>query len=168
MRGSDSAPAVVPLGTAAAIEALIARWQQQINQEAFAGGRATPRSEAAYRRVAEELRSRVWDPLLPYLSNATHVFIVPDGALHLVSFAALPAASRYLVETGPVIHYLSAERDLIGAAMIFAGGRKGLLAVGNPAFGKPDVPQRAQRSLGTTQSDCIDLGRCNSNRCRLP
>ncbi len=157
IRGTGAAPAVVPLGTAETIEALITRWRQQISQEALAGGRATPRSEAAYQRVAEELRRRVWDPLLPYLANATHVFIVPDGALHLVSFASLPTASRYLVETGPLIHYLSAERDLLGAASASPAAGS-LLAIGNPTFGEPGVPQPAQRSVGTTQSGCTDLG----------
>ncbi len=36
-----------------------------------------------------------------------------DSAINLVPFAALPAAiGGYLLERGPVIHYLSAERDL--------------------------------------------------------
>ena len=157
LRGSQSAPAVVPLGAAATLEALIARWRQQINQEALAGGRATPRSEAAYQAVAGELRRQVWDPLLPYLANTTQVFIVPDGALHLVSFAALPTAARYLVETGPLIHYVSAERDLMGAASA-SPAAGGLLAIGNPAFDVPDLPRPATRSLGTAQSGCIELG----------
>ena len=76
---------------------------------------------------------------LTHLSNATRVFVVPDGALHLVSFAALPtAASQYLVETGPVIHYLSAERDLVPAKAARRAGR-GLLALGGPAFESPVV-----------------------------
>ena len=157
LRGGDSAPALVPLGTAAAIEPLITQWQRQINGEAFAAGRATARSEAAYRRVAEELRSRVWDPLVPYLSTATRVFIVPDGALHLVSFAALPTApSRYLVETGPVIHYLSTERDLIveGDPGSHANG---LLAIGNPAFDESDVSPRVEPVFRGSRSACIDF-----------
>ena len=157
LRGGDSAPALLPLGTAAAIEPLITQWQRQINGEAFAAGRATARGEAAYRRVAEELRSRVWDPLLPYLSTATRVFIVPDGALHLVSFAALPTApSRYLVETGPVIHYLSTERDLIDEGD--PGSRaNGLLAIGNPAFDESAVSPRVEQVFRGSRSACIDF-----------
>ena len=80
----------------------------------MAAGTGATRGEAAYRRVAGDLRRQIWDPLSAHLSHATRVFVVPDGALHLVSLAALPtAASSYLVETGPVIHYLSAERDLV-------------------------------------------------------
>jgi hypothetical protein len=68
----------------------LATRQRQIKQEALAGGRATSRGEAAYRRVAEAVRTRVWDPLQPHLSGATRVFIVSDGMLHLVSFSTLP------------------------------------------------------------------------------
>jgi CHAT domain-containing protein len=62
------------------------------------------------------------------------VFIVPDGALSLVPFAALPIGPRsFLLETGPVIHYLSAERDVVPRAHTEVAGR-GLLAVGGPSF----------------------------------
>lgn len=62
------------------------------------------------------------------------MFVVPDAAINLVNFAALPLGeSEYLVDRGPVLHYLSAERDLlIDAAAPGAGS--GLLAVSNPDF----------------------------------
>jgi CHAT domain-containing protein len=59
--------------------------------------------------------------------------VVPDGRLNLVSLTALPVAGgRYLVDEGPVIHYVSAERDLVGEQADAVG--RGLLAVGGPAF----------------------------------
>jgi hypothetical protein len=55
--------------------------------------------------------------------------MVPDAALHLVSFGALPTGvSEYLVETGPLIHYLSAERDLVPGE-VAPPGSGGLLAL---------------------------------------
>jgi CHAT domain-containing protein len=61
------------------------------------------------------------------------VFVVPAGALHFVNFAALPVGrDRYLIESGPMMHYLSAERDLVPREATREG--KGLLAVGAPAF----------------------------------
>jgi CHAT domain-containing protein/tetratricopeptide (TPR) repeat protein len=154
----DRVPAVVPLGSAARIDRLILQWRQQLDQEAMAAGRAAKRGEAAYRRVAGELRQQIWDPLLPHLSNATRVFIVPDGALHLVSFAALPTAlSRYLVETGPVIHYLSAERDLVSTGAS-APAVDGLLAVGDPAFDESSpAPVASQASFRGARSTCRDF-----------
>jgi CHAT domain-containing protein len=70
----------------------------------------------------------------PFTQGARRVFVVPDGALHLVSFASLPVGDHeYLVESGPLVHYVSAERDLVPSQRAPAAGR-GLLALGGPAF----------------------------------
>ena len=124
----------------------------------MAAGRGANRGEAAYRRVAGELRQQVWDPLVAHLSNPTRLFVVPDGALHLVSFAALPiAVSQYLVETGPVIHYLSAERDLVPAEGGTLAGR-GLLALGGPAFDDSSPGRVASgASFRSTRSACHEF-----------
>jgi CHAT domain-containing protein/tetratricopeptide (TPR) repeat protein len=156
--GADRPPAVVPLGGAASLDRLVAQWRRQLDQEAIAGGTGGRLSETAYRRVAGELRRHVWDPLLPHLSNARRVFLVPDGALHLVSFAGLPAgASGYLLETGPAIHYLAAERDLVPADPAPAAGR-GLLALGGAAFDEfSHAPLASGASFRGTRSACRDF-----------
>jgi CHAT domain-containing protein/Tfp pilus assembly protein PilF len=158
LRGGDRVPAVVPLGNADRIDGLILQWQRQLDQEAMAAGRAGQRGEAAYRRVAGELRRQVWDPLLTHLSNATRIFVVPDGALQLLSFAALPTgASRYLAETERVVHYLSAERDL----MLTGSGsqaRGGLLALGGPAFDETSLtPVDSKASFRGARPTCSDF-----------
>jgi CHAT domain-containing protein len=80
------------------------------------------------------LRRRVWDPVADYLKSASTVFIVPDGSINLLSVAALPVGrTGYLIDQGPVIHYLSAERDLVTSSPAAAASR-GLLAVGGAAF----------------------------------
>jgi CHAT domain-containing protein len=62
------------------------------------------------------------------------VFVVPDGSLNLVNLYALPVGTTgYVIESGPIIHYLSAERDLAWSD----GGKEsgsGLLALGGAAF----------------------------------
>src|SRR6267142_190361 len=127
-------PEVVPLGPAAARETLGTPVRRQISHESRAPGRAAKRSEADYRQTGEGLRRAVWSPVSPYLGDARRVFIVPDGALHLVNFAALPTGhSSYLLETGPRIHYLSAERNLVPFGEQEKKG-VGLLAIGAPAF----------------------------------
>ena len=131
---TQAKPVVVRLGPATSIETLVTKVRRQIAQESRSPGRATKRSEADYRQMAEALRRAVWSPVSPYLRDARRVFIVPDGALHLVNFAALPTGqSCYLLETGPRIHYLSAERDLVPVG---EQEKKGvdLLAIGAPAF----------------------------------
>ena len=157
LSAGDSRPVLVPLGSAAGIEALVLQWRKQLDQEAIAAGAGATRGEASYRRVAGELRRQVWDPLSGHLSNAKRVFVVPDGALHLVSLAALPtAASSYLVETGPVIHYLSAERDLVQAEGDPLTGR-GLLALGDPAFDQSSVAVASAAAFRGTRSGCPDF-----------
>jgi len=79
----------------------------------------------------------VWDPVLLYLGNERSVFIVPDGALHLVNFSALPMnTTRYLIEGGRRLHYLAAERDLVPHA---TRSGEGLLALGAPDFDDVDL-----------------------------
>ena len=59
---------------------------------------------------------------------------MPEGALSLVPFAALPVGQRwYILDTGRVIHYLSAERDLVPMPQVPAT-RRGLVALGGPSF----------------------------------
>ena len=131
---TQAGPVVVPLGPAASIETLVTKVRRQIAQESRSPGRAAKRSEADYRRTGEALRRAVWSPVSPYLRGARRVFIVPDGSLHLVNFAALPTGqSTYLLETGPRIHYLSAERDLVPGGEQEEKGVD-LLAIGAPAF----------------------------------
>ena len=158
LRGGAGVPAIVPLGKAAPIEALVLQWRRQLDQEAMAPGRNSMRGEAAYRRVARQLRHAIWDPLLTYTSDARRIFIVPDGSLHLVSFAALPTGeSTYLVERGPLIHFLSSERDIVpGQARELTG--EGLLALGGPAFDESGrVRAAAEASFRGTRSACGDF-----------
>jgi CHAT domain-containing protein/tetratricopeptide (TPR) repeat protein len=125
-------PEAVPLGTSAAIDALVAEWREGI---ATLGRASTTTASIRSPRVSgAALRRIVWDPIVSHLGGSTRVFIVPDAALSLVPFAALPIGSRsFLLETGPVIHYLSAERDVVPRART-AVAERGLLAVGGPSF----------------------------------
>jgi CHAT domain-containing protein len=99
-----------------------------------AGGSSQEAAEKSLRTTGATLRHRIWDPIAAQLQDVSRVFVVPDGALNLVPLAALPVGqTAYLLEEGPVIHYISAERDLVTARDAFTAGR-GLLAFGGPAF----------------------------------
>lgn len=127
LRQGQKEPSLVDLGEADKIQSLVSRWREL-------AGRPPGGDEGAYREAGEALRKAVWDPLLPHLGEAGRVFIVPDGAMNLVAFAALPVAeSGYLVESGLVLHYLSSERDLVAGE---EDGRRGqgVLALGGAAF----------------------------------
>ena len=133
IRSSEKQPHVVPLGSAKDIDTLVSRWRQEMAEEAMAPGRSLKRTEVTYRASAIQLRRKVWEPFAPHVRGAKRVFVVPDGALNLVNFAALPTGNtRYLIEEGPLIHYLAAERDLVPTYL--RSKNEGLLALGAPAF----------------------------------
>ena len=130
--------AVISIGSASQIDRLVADWRQAIASEGLPGNVSTSRA------AGQALRRRIWEPFLTGIEGASRVFIVPDGAINLVPFAALPTATRsYLIETGPTIHYLTAERDLYDLVDSSPAVGRGLLAVGGPAFGSSPAPPAA-------------------------
>ena len=138
LRAGAAEPVAVPLGSAAAVDAAIGTWRQELLGAIAASG-ALPAAETALRASGTALRRRIWDPLAAHLDGATRVFVVPDSALNLVPVAALPApGGGYLLERGPVIHYLSAERDLVAPDAPRAGP-DGFLAVGGPTFSSGEL-----------------------------
>jgi CHAT domain-containing protein len=123
----------VPLGAASTIESAVTAWRTQLDGSRVLTGSLVD-AERAYRLAGTTVRRRIWDPIAPFIRDASQVFVVPDGAINLVSLAALPTTTnRYLIDDGPVLHYLSTERDIVVTAS--AGENHGLLAVGGPAFG---------------------------------
>jgi CHAT domain-containing protein len=129
LQAKGGAVRAVRLGSAARIDSLVAAWRAEVDREMNSGGRQVKANEARYVEAASALRRAIWDPIASGL--AANAFIVPDGSLHTVNFAALPLADkRYLAETGSQ-HILTAERDLAGAALPNTPG-KGTLALANP------------------------------------
>jgi len=134
LRSGEVEPAVIPLGTAKEIETLIARWSEEAARGVMVTKRSPKQTEAAYRKAGEALRRKIWDPVASRLQGAKRIFVVPDGALNLVSLAALPVdQSDYIAEADILIHYLSAERDLVPSEAPAIKG-EGLLALGGPSF----------------------------------
>ena len=132
--GDGSAASAIPLGPAASIDRAVERWAAEARSGARLETRSTEKALAAYREAGEELRRAIWDPLAARLGSPERIFVVADGALNLVSLAALPAGrDAYLVESAPSIHYVSAERDLAAQPRERASGQ-GLLAIGGPDF----------------------------------
>ena len=112
LRNDHSAPRFFALGSADTLDALVSAWMEEA-----AHPRATmpgPAAEQRYREAGSAIRTRLWDPVDQAIAGARTVFIVPDGAVNLVNFAALPVGDdAYLIERGQVFQYLSAERDLL-------------------------------------------------------
>jgi CHAT domain-containing protein len=156
LQGGENTPVVVPLGAAEEIEKLIAALSEQLTEVGLDPTRSPRQAEARYRRVAKKLRTRIWDPVSRNLGGTERILVVPDGALNLVNLATLPiAGSKYLIESGLAIHYLSAERDLIRVRENGMG--KGLLGFGDPDFDVAETGERNELSLAPlrgTRSSC--------------
>ena len=151
VRAGSTAIRLVELGSASEIDQLVEQLRYEVAREAQVPLGSSASREQDYRRVAARLRQRIWDPIEPFLSDLDRVFVVPAGSLHLINLAALPVGqTEYLAEVGPKLHYLSAERDLVGGPAAEHG--EGLLAIGNPNF---DEPTQSSAS-GEAGSEAVD------------
>ncbi|HTM31041.1 MAG TPA: CHAT domain-containing tetratricopeptide repeat protein [Vicinamibacterales bacterium] len=165
---SSGTPIAVRIGNAAEVEARVARWRSDVAAEALSASPNSGQPSLSSQNSGLALRSLVWDPVSAHLSGASTVLVVADGVLGLVPFAALPAGSGvYLLEQGPPIHYLTAERDVVLAPVQPYRAPEGLLAVGGPAFDRlgtaSAAPLPASRetprpsALRTAPSSCDGL-----------
>jgi len=131
---------VVEIGSARSIDGLVNDWRRLSGRD--------PRLDAEnsieqMRAVGAKLRTRIWDPIASEFSGARVVFVVPDGGLNLVNLETLPLGDdQYLIETAPMLHLLSAERDLVRFQEDSRSPARGLLAVGAPDFEKTSVNKK--------------------------
>ena len=157
LRGGARPPDFIRLGTARDVDAEIARWRATATRGITASGGVTAGAERALRAVGASLRARIWDPVAPAIADARRVYVVPDGAINLVPFAALPAGNAsYLVDAPTTIHYLSAERDLVEFEAPARARGKGLLALGGPSYGRLHAPTSAGAVGPVTPNDTAE------------
>ena len=135
VRGQDNAIQFVPLGSAAAIDNAIEAWRSSV-ATANSGSQAGD-AEREYRLAGARVRRLLWDPVARLIPDAARVFIVPDGAISTVSFAALPVGERSFLVEHTTVHYLSTERDLVPPENARSG--EGILAVGGADYGSRDL-----------------------------
>lgn len=148
--GADRTPRVVALGSANELDRLITQWRELAGNPPQGGSRAKADAEVLCRKQGNALRARVWDPLASALSGARMVFVVPDGSLHLLNLAALPSPDGgYLIESPYIIHYVSAERDIVTAAGLPSRG-VGLLALGGASFDGQETRKPLEPSPSVT------------------
>ena len=134
-------PALVPLGAADEIDALVRQVRERIADVAKSDGRSGRVLERSYQKASAAIRERIIDPLRPVLGKVRRVFIVPDGTLNTIDFAALAEANgRYLVEGPMLLHLLATERDVIVGN---ESSGAGLLALGDPSFDRPAAAAEA-------------------------
>jgi CHAT domain-containing protein/tetratricopeptide (TPR) repeat protein len=162
----EGPPRAISIGAAATIDPLIERWRLEAGTLP-----ADEHAGARYQSAGTALRKAIWDPVAPSVRRAAKVLIVPDGMVHLVNFATLPDKDGYLVESGPTMHYLSTEQDLLA---IRSRPRKsgGLLALGGVDFDAQPLAVEEQRALlqAPGRPDMLDAvtEAANSYRGALP
>jgi len=148
---AGAGPRGVALGSAASIDSLVQRWRE------LASRRLPERVgrellEKQCRSAGEAVRQRIWDPVATEVEDARRIYVVPDAALHLVNFDALPVGrAEFLIERPAVIHLLTAERDLVPGARSEVLGQ-GLLAMGDPDFDAAPAAASAAAGHGESQA----------------
>lgn len=137
---------IIDLGDASEIDALVDRYRKHMLGVSSAGRMPTVVDQHKYKRIGEELHSRIWQPVEAYAAGVDLVLVAPDGALNMVSFAALmDRDGKYLMEKTP-IHYLSSGRDLI-RLKDQAETAAGLFALGDPDYGASVVARRPEPAV---------------------
>jgi len=137
---------IIDLGEASEIDALVDRYRKHMQGVSSAGRMPTVVDQHKYKRIGEELYSRIWQPVEGYVAGVDLVLLAPDGALNMVSFAGLmDRDGKYLTEKTP-IHYLSSGRDLIRLKNQ-AEAVAGLFALGDPDYGASVVARRPESAI---------------------
>ena len=82
LRPDQVEPVAISLGSAAILDRTVQRWRQAMMADV--GVRPAESGALSFRAQGVALRRLAWDPLAEHLTDATRVFIVPDGDLNLV------------------------------------------------------------------------------------
>lgn len=136
---------MVDLGPSSPLAAAVAQWRQALGMppDGLDGRQHQPEAEAACRLLGGRVAALTWQRLVSVLGEARRVTIVADGDLAELPWHALPVEpDRYLVEAGPELQLLGAERELLWHRQL--DGR-GMLALGGPDF---DLRQRTEGDPG--------------------
>jgi len=150
LKPGDTTPMIRDLGPAERLDSLISQYRSHM--QAAADRQKSPNElDQEYRQLAFLLYSIIWQPIENQISGCQPVFIAPDGALNLLSFAGLlDGEGRYLAEVMP-IQYLSSGRDIIWLNQGYQLGR-GMLALGDPDYDAP----ASERLAGTNEYHAVD------------
>lgn len=121
-------------------------WREALQAAAEGSG-----SRAMLEQLGAELRALSWDPLVPALGDSSRVYIVPDGPLTLVPFAALPDGhGGYLLDRWELT-YLDTGRDVALPSRLSAQTGHGALVVGDVDY---DGVRPANRASPPASSPC--------------
>jgi CHAT domain-containing protein len=137
----------VSLGPAGPIGWLVQEYRRRI------GSSSLP--DRAIDMAGEPIRQVVWDPLRPYVDQATAVFVVLDGVISALPLAALPMEDgTYLIEKYALNH-LSHAADIVRVSEMDTLSSSGLLALGDVQYGVGQVIRSAD-VVASRAAPCVD------------
>src|SRR5262249_43554111 len=122
------------LGPTRKIEAAVQAWRRQAGAVADSG-------------AGEDLARLVWQPLRPHLAGAHTLLAAPDGPLHALPLAALPARrpGTFALDAFAVSHVTSG-RHLLEITGDRPPAAAGLLAVGGLDYGSAAGQDKGART----------------------
>ncbi len=128
------------LGPVAIVDEAIQEWRSSMQVEkertergsGSLAGKSPGEDRDPQREAGQRLRELVFDPLEPFLGNATRLIVALDGALHLIPFAALPDAEGALGDQFE-FSYRTTLRELTAPPPILASEPR-LLALGGVQY----------------------------------
>jgi CHAT domain-containing protein/Tfp pilus assembly protein PilF len=133
---------VFPLGSAADIDSAVSRYRKYfLNSSQFEWVRND------YPEISSGVSQLVWQPLAPLMWDVKTIFLAPDGALSLVSFAGLLDEQGGFLIQNYAFHYLQSGRDLLQSRGSSLSGT-GLLAIGDPDFEATPAARSEKDSKG--------------------
>lgn len=148
-----TSPVLTDLGAADIIDSAVAEYRRHMLRVAYAQAPPTQADLDEYRGISMKLARLSLDPLKSAIDASQELWIAPDGALNLVSFAGLNTEpEKYLIEDHAV-HYFSSARDI--ARYSGAGGiGSGLFLLGDPDFDAlPEQIQSTAQTVGNPNDD---------------
>jgi len=119
LRKSDCELRRVELGRAGILEAAVDSWHTVLRQGDAAPGRVRTRGRT--------LSALLLDPIAAVAGDSEHWLVVPDGALGVIPFGALPTESGFAIEDR-LITYLDRANDMLLEHSVVGAGA---LAVGD-------------------------------------
>ncbi len=109
---SEGNPVGIDLGKAETIDNLVQEWRNYLTFIANYPDELEEK-EAGLSRLAPQLHSLIFEPILPFLKDSTNILVSPDSQLNLIPFAALQdQKGSYLLEKF-TFTYLTSGRDLL-------------------------------------------------------
>jgi tetratricopeptide (TPR) repeat protein len=169
--GEPGSVRMIDLGEAGPVDRLIAAFRASITGDAEGGsardlGAAAEAAGADEAGVGDELRSVVFDPLLPALGSNKRLFLAPDGDLTRLPFEVLPLDGGRVIDDYE-ISYLGAGRDVLRFGAASSGRPAEPLVIADPDFDL-STGGKGTSAAPTPGPTSREIDRSGLVFCRLP